>query len=599
MKVKIGVIDSGINENIVPGVFHVYKSDFDDFTDHLGHGTSCAQIILELCPDIEIYNLKVFDKKLLANSNNVINAINWCVENEIQIINLSLSIADLNYYYEFDEICEYAFRKNIFIIASADNIGRPCLPAYLNNVFGVGIAKLYERGDFFYISDNNIQLYTNGNTIASKIAPQQNEGTSSATARMTGIIANILMNHKGVCFDRLKELLAKNATPLDIDKILQINAPFDFKEQKKSITFNNNPNFDKLGSTSFVGMEREINQYKFYKDILSIKRYNFIEIGFDTTSENIRSLKDNFIIRTPQYKEVIQKTDSLIIGTIPEKACWEIIKYAESFNKEIYILDSNNFQKAIRNNFICENIYSKFLNKDTIINQIKELPPKFIIKNKIPILALINISSKNEIFELELKLKQKMNSLAYKATFISSNAKSILFNFDYSFADIHEIPINIQIPYVKCVIDFINKKKSESNLIIASINSFIPHCDSFDNHITNKIQDITLALGLSPDFVVCVIDDMIELEQINRCINLVKYFLNSKIIFFINNSFSDRLDLMGGVGKFIDCNILKQISDKKNEILKFELEDKHNIGLFNINNDIDIIVDSIINYIHN
>jgi hypothetical protein len=229
MCIRIGLIDSGININYPPitqkdCIINGWKGVYNDFNDSLGHGTQCAHLILKTAEFIpEIYNIKVFDKTLKTSTKNILDALQWCIENDIQLINLSLSIPDINYYYEFKHICDEAFEKGIIIVSSADNIGRPCLPAYLNNVFGVGTAGIENDFDF-YCTDSTIQLYAKG------VAPNLNismSATSFATARITGRIATVMQQHSGMNFNQLKNELLSKSLPFNKEKILIKNEKID------------------------------------------------------------------------------------------------------------------------------------------------------------------------------------------------------------------------------------------------------------------------------------------------------------------------------------------------------------------------------------
>lgn len=141
--IRIGLVDSGINSDLLHNnrIVNAWKGEFETFHDYLNHGTQCTRLILQNFNDVIIYNVKVFDKNKTTSVKNIITAIRWCIENAIQVINLSLSVDDLRYFSEFVDICDYARLKKCIIVASSDNLRRPCLPAYLNNVIGVSYTK--------------------------------------------------------------------------------------------------------------------------------------------------------------------------------------------------------------------------------------------------------------------------------------------------------------------------------------------------------------------------------------------------------------------------------------------------------------------------
>ncbi|GHT78745.1 hypothetical protein AGMMS50262_21690 [Bacteroidia bacterium] len=242
--ISIGLIDSGINVNhplitrkncIVNGC----KGDYEDFGDLLGHGTQCAHLIMKMGGDTPIiYNNKVFDKTLKTSTKNILDALQWCIDNNIKLINLSLSVSDLNYYYEFKSICAEAYKKGIIIVASADNIGRPCLPAYLENVLGVGVVEIENENKFYY-ADSSIQLYSDGTTPINT-SELVTSATSFATARMTGLIATILQENPNIGFDQLKNILKTKSCPYKKEKILIQNKEVDLSKYTIPIRLSKN-----------------------------------------------------------------------------------------------------------------------------------------------------------------------------------------------------------------------------------------------------------------------------------------------------------------------------------------------------------------------
>ena len=94
-RVKVGVLDSGIDFiSDVP----VQKSinlveDEQNVTfymnDLTGHGTSIASIIHEINPNALIYSVRILDKNNQATLDRVLEGIQWCIENDVNIINMS------------------------------------------------------------------------------------------------------------------------------------------------------------------------------------------------------------------------------------------------------------------------------------------------------------------------------------------------------------------------------------------------------------------------------------------------------------------------------------------------------------------------------
>src|SRR6266480_6610370 len=103
--VRVGIIDSGVNPahphvGGVVGGTRIACGDADgstDYLDYIGHGTAVAGAIYEKAPDAQLYAVKVFDRALTTNIEAIIKAITWCVENEMDVINLSLGTVNIEH----------------------------------------------------------------------------------------------------------------------------------------------------------------------------------------------------------------------------------------------------------------------------------------------------------------------------------------------------------------------------------------------------------------------------------------------------------------------------------------------------------------------
>lgn len=103
--IKIAVIDSGImdthsdfGENIKVG--YNFILDTTDTFDFNGHGTHVSGVIAAqdneigikgIAPKAEIYPLLVLNEEGKGEISDVCEAISWCINNKIDIINLSFS----------------------------------------------------------------------------------------------------------------------------------------------------------------------------------------------------------------------------------------------------------------------------------------------------------------------------------------------------------------------------------------------------------------------------------------------------------------------------------------------------------------------------
>jgi hypothetical protein len=89
-KPRIAVIDSGVN----PAHPHIMRVDGgfpeNDFLDRLGHGTAVMAAIQEKAPDAEYFAVRVFNRELRTNIDALVAAIQWCIDQKMDVVNLSL-----------------------------------------------------------------------------------------------------------------------------------------------------------------------------------------------------------------------------------------------------------------------------------------------------------------------------------------------------------------------------------------------------------------------------------------------------------------------------------------------------------------------------
>ncbi|WP_311080832.1 S8 family peptidase [Paenibacillus polymyxa] len=209
--VRVAVLDTGVDimhpdlsRNLRNGYNTINPSSLP--IDDNGHGTMVAGIIAAqnnnigvtgVSPDVELYPIKVLDRFGEGEIPNVIKGIDWCVNNNIDVMNLSFSIMKDNE--RLHKSIKKALDSGIIIIASGSNTsGGPVgYPASYDGVFSVtSINKSNIIGDTspkgkIDFSAPGVDILTtslNGNYKVTS-------GTSFSAPHITGLIALILQQH--------------------------------------------------------------------------------------------------------------------------------------------------------------------------------------------------------------------------------------------------------------------------------------------------------------------------------------------------------------------------------------------------------------------
>ncbi len=220
--VKVGIIDSGVNPNhphvggvaggirITPG-----EAGFSqDYLDYIGHGTAVAGAIREKAPDAQLYVVKVFDRVLSTNMAAIIKAIDWCVENQIDVINLSLGTVNSEHRDVIEQAVARAAESRTVLVAAREMSDKPSLPGCLPTVVGVVVDwKLArDRYDLIHTDDGPMFVASAYPRDIPGVPPERNlQGISFAVANMTGFVARAKEFAPNASIDELRRLLIEAA----------------------------------------------------------------------------------------------------------------------------------------------------------------------------------------------------------------------------------------------------------------------------------------------------------------------------------------------------------------------------------------------------
>ena len=153
--VRIGVLDSGVCRThphvgrIVAGVTIGPDGPLPGYEDTLGHGTAVASVIHYLNPEVDLVAVKIFDGKLATSLPVVIRAIDWCLEHDIQVINLSLGTLNPEYRCAFENVVARSQTAGAVIVSALEVNGEAALPGSLPGVIGVVAGENYASCERF------------------------------------------------------------------------------------------------------------------------------------------------------------------------------------------------------------------------------------------------------------------------------------------------------------------------------------------------------------------------------------------------------------------------------------------------------------------
>ena len=152
--VHIGILDSGVNGahphlgGIVEGITIGPDGVCSGYEDTLGHGTAVAALIHYLNPDASLTAVKIFESNLATNLITVIRAIDWCLEHQIDVINLSLGTLNQGHRGAFEDAIARSRKAGAVIVSALEINGTAALPGSLPGVIGVAEARASSTAEY-------------------------------------------------------------------------------------------------------------------------------------------------------------------------------------------------------------------------------------------------------------------------------------------------------------------------------------------------------------------------------------------------------------------------------------------------------------------
>jgi subtilisin family serine protease len=143
--IRVAVIDSGVNSahpHIGPisgGVTIGDQVEEGIYIDLMGHGTAVMAAIQEKAPDAEYFAVRVFYSALRTSIDYLLRAIEWSIEQRVQVINLSLGTPNPVHASRFAPLIARAEESGTILVSARDASGTPALPGSLPGVIGVSL----------------------------------------------------------------------------------------------------------------------------------------------------------------------------------------------------------------------------------------------------------------------------------------------------------------------------------------------------------------------------------------------------------------------------------------------------------------------------
>lgn len=197
--IKVAILDTGIAQHSDLKIYGNYDATGHGLTVINGHGTHCAGIVASngkikgVAPKAHLYNCKITDSNGKIFENYIVNALQWCLNNNIEIV--SMSFGGPNPMPSAHGIIKQLWAKGVILIASAGNFGRDfpkMYPACYPEVISVAAVDINKKHADWSSWHETVELSAAGVEVYSTWLNNQYcllNGTSMACPHISGAVA--------------------------------------------------------------------------------------------------------------------------------------------------------------------------------------------------------------------------------------------------------------------------------------------------------------------------------------------------------------------------------------------------------------------------
>lgn len=227
--VKVAVMDSGIDIhndlNTKKWVDFSEKVEGYKPLDSTGHGTNIAGIIgaqdnkygiVGIANKADLYSVKVLDEDNAASISTIIKAIEWCIENKVDVINMSFGVNKDSE--ALRNAIKRAYENNIVLIASAgNNCSTVQYPAKYEEVISVGsVDPKLEKSSFSSLEEPDVYAPGEGaKTLGYLGSYEEVDGSSIAAAHVSGVAAALKGVFKNTSNKDIYDAIINNGVKVD------------------------------------------------------------------------------------------------------------------------------------------------------------------------------------------------------------------------------------------------------------------------------------------------------------------------------------------------------------------------------------------------
>jgi subtilisin family serine protease len=227
MGVRVAVVDSGVAAPLLgpqaeARSFFVRKSGLLCAVercppgDALQHGTAVASIVREVASEAEITSVRVVDDVGRGSADALRAALNFCVRERFDVVNLSLGTRNRDLLLEVYDLVDQAAVCGVVLVSATDNRGPPDYPAACTSLIAVDRMASDDPFALRFREGHRIAFLARGHEVevqAPAGAPRRVTGASFACAHVSGFAARIRARMPSLRTFEIKTALHAAALP--------------------------------------------------------------------------------------------------------------------------------------------------------------------------------------------------------------------------------------------------------------------------------------------------------------------------------------------------------------------------------------------------
>ena len=474
--VRIGVVDSGHSPgrrgaNICGGVDLVRGNGQTSagearFADRIGHGTAGIGIIARKAPAAGIYPVKIFADELVSDVERLAAAVRWCVENGLDLVNLSLGTTEPDAAAGLRGICDEAAAENVRIVAATSNDGLPSFPASLPGVFGVAAARVRGKYSYYFDPGEAVQFLARGDR--QRLDWKDGEqvfmgGTSFAAPHVAGILALLLERYPGISAAGLEEVLLEHSlksAPAPVDGSEFYDVSFLLQSQPKvrlaDICGQQAPD---IARAVIYPFNKEMHSLVRFRHMLPFAVEGVVDVvgrkSIGRDSGEVIGAPPSGLVVGKNLEESLEGADTLVLGYLTEVSkikrrdvLAETLELALRLDKHVYSLTPvfAETYPEIRAAFAARNLR---LESPTVTREDFEAVSRaydWRQPSRKPVVGVFGTSPQQGKFTTQLALRHELGGMGYKVGQLGTEHQAALFGFDYTFPNGYDGHLSIRIP---------------------------------------------------------------------------------------------------------------------------------------------------------